>query len=200
MHRVAIFLLHSIMWLENNLKSNQGKQIIAFSHQPLYFQGKTGYWSNASVAQNIMNLFSTYGVIAALAGHTHRSDISTLNGVTYFTTVSAINDTRWVGPEPYPPAGFRIIQIDNNNIAKAPIVDTFSYYTGDWLQTRIMNKSHLDLIKSVSHVINKIENRWQMPTHFHIFPLPKLRLSIAPLLPLLLPLCTIVPVSSFKLK
>ena len=121
-------------WLKNDLKNNQDKHLIAFSHQPLYFVGKSEFgWLNNTVAQSIMNLFSDYNVIATFAGHLHRSDVSTFKGVTYYATVSGHNDTHWVGAEPFPPAGFRTIEIVNGQIVRVDITETFSYYTGEFL-------------------------------------------------------------------
>ena len=48
------------------------------------------YWINITIAQKILKLFSDCNVIASFAGHTHRSDISVLNGTTYYTTVEEI--------------------------------------------------------------------------------------------------------------
>jgi len=118
-------------WFECDLRANQDKQLIVFGHHPLYFNGKTIFWANSSVAENIRNLCSTYGVKVALAGHTHKSDVTALDNVTYYTTVSAINVTHWIGPQPYSPAGFRIVQVVNDKIASTQVIETFSYYTGE---------------------------------------------------------------------
>jgi Icc-related predicted phosphoesterase len=120
-------------WLENELKNNQGRQLITFCHHPLGYKGNpSNGWINVSVARSVMDLFSTYGVTANFAGHLHRSDVSTYKGVTYYTTVSAHNDTHWVGgSEPYPPGGFRVIKVVNESIVSAAVTETFSYYTGE---------------------------------------------------------------------
>ena len=118
-------------WLKTELINNQDKHLISFCHHPLYMRSTNDFWLNSSIAQNVMKLFSTYGVSTVLAGHAHRSDVSNLNGVTYYTTVSGHNDTHWLGPEPYPPAGFRIIKVINSVVTSAEITDTFSYYTGE---------------------------------------------------------------------
>jgi len=55
-----------IVWLKNDLQSNTDKQLVAFSHQPLYFRGKTTFWLNGTIANNIMMLYSTYGISAVL--------------------------------------------------------------------------------------------------------------------------------------
>jgi hypothetical protein len=122
-------------WLKSELHSNLGKQLIAFTHHPLYFSGKTMFWLNHTVAKNILNLFSDYGVIATFAGHAHLSDISIRNNTTYYTTVSGHNCTHWVGIEPFPPSGFRTIEIINNAIVNTPVTNLFSYYTGEFVYT-----------------------------------------------------------------
>lgn len=122
-------------WLKSELHGNFGKKLITFTHHPLYFSGRTMFWLNDTVAENIMNLFSDYRVIATFAGHTHRSDVSIRNGTTYYTTVSGHNCTHWVGGEPFPPSGFRIVEITNNTITRTSVTDLFSYYTGEFLYT-----------------------------------------------------------------
>jgi hypothetical protein len=118
-------------WIKSDLQSNQGKQLVAFMHHPLYFSGRSMFWLNMTIASSIRKLFSDYGIIATFAGHAHRSDVSELRGTTYYTTVSGCNDTHWVGKEPFPPSGFRTIEIVNNAIVSAPVTDLFSYYTGE---------------------------------------------------------------------
>jgi hypothetical protein len=127
------------IWLKSELDSNFGKQLIVLTHHPLYFSGRTMFWSNNTVAESIMNLFPDYGVIATFAGHAHRSDISIRNGTTYYTTVSGYNDTHWTGGEPFPPSGFRTIKIVNNIIVKAPVTNLFSYYTGETYYAEVKN-------------------------------------------------------------
>jgi hypothetical protein len=127
------------IWLKSELDSNFGKQLIVLTHHPLYFSGRTMFWSNNTVAESIMNLFPDYGIIATFAGHAHRSDISIRNGTTYYTTVSGYNDTHWTGGEPFPPSGFRTIKIVNNIIVKAPVTNLFSYYTGETYYAEVKN-------------------------------------------------------------
>jgi hypothetical protein len=126
-------------WLKSDLQSNGGKHLVAFSHHPLLFSGRTIFWSNMTVARNIIKLFSDYGVIATFAGHAHRSNVFKLSKTTYYTTVSGHNDTRWVGNEPFPPSGFRTIEIVNNAIVKAPVTNLFSYYTGEFVYMQSEN-------------------------------------------------------------
>ena len=78
-----------------------------------------------------MMLYSTYGINAIFAGHTHSSDISRKGNITYYTTVSTHNDTHWMSSKPYPSAGYRIVQVINNKIISAEILETFSYFTGE---------------------------------------------------------------------
>jgi hypothetical protein len=110
--------------------NNKNKTIITFCHHPLYFQG-TSFWYNIDMAHNLLGLFATYNVTANFSGHIHCSNISYLNGVTYYTTVSAYNDTKGFSSEPYPPAGFRVIEVINSQIATSTVINTFNYYTGE---------------------------------------------------------------------
>ncbi len=127
-------------WLKSELHSNLGKHLIAFTHHPLYFSGRTGYsWLNVTVAKSIMNLFSDYEITATFAGHTHRSDVSIVKGTSYYTTVSGHNCTHWTGTEPFPPSGFRTIKVINNVIVGAPVTNLFSYYTGEFVYERSEN-------------------------------------------------------------
>ncbi len=120
-------------WLEIDLQRNQGKHLVACCHHPLYFSGRVMFWSNISVARNIIGMFSNYGVIATFAGHAHRSDVTKRGVTTYYATVSGCNDTHWVGNEPFPPSGFRIIEIVNSEIVNAQITNLFSYYSGGFV-------------------------------------------------------------------
>lgn len=117
-------------WLKSELQNNRDKSLITFCHHPLNFLGKNSFWSNKTVAQEIIGMFSEYGVATNFAGHSHRSDVSIFNGMTYYTTVSGHNDTHWVGIEPFPPSGFRTIQIANNSIVDTSVTNLFSYYNG----------------------------------------------------------------------
>ena len=128
-------------WLQNNLQCNAKKNFITFSHHPLYFSEKTDYWESphSTLAQKVLKLFSDYNVVASFAGHIHRSNISVLNGTTYYTTVSGHNDTHWVGEEPFPPSGFRTVEIAGNVIIRADITDLFSFYTGEFLYIQDKN-------------------------------------------------------------
>jgi predicted MPP superfamily phosphohydrolase len=122
-------------WLKNELQSNRDKRLIALCHHPLYFSGGTKFWSSNVVAENVMNLFADYGVVAVFAGHAHRSQVCRLTGTStfFYTTVSGSNCTHWIGGEPFPPSGFRTIEVVNDAIVKTTITDLFSYYTGDFV-------------------------------------------------------------------
>lgn len=120
-------------WLKTDLQSNKGKHLVACYHHPLYFSGRVMFWSNVSVARNIIGIFSNYGVIATFAGHAHRSDVTKRGVTTYYTTVSGCNSTHWVGNEPFSPSGFRTIEIVNSEIVNAQITNLFSYYTGEFV-------------------------------------------------------------------
>ena len=124
---------YQLDWLKNDLQSNQGKNFVACCHHPLYFAGRTMFWSNISVANNVMRLLSDYGVIATFAGHAHKSDVTKRGETIYYTTVSGHNETNWVGNEPFPPSGFRTINVIKNKIIEAPVTELFSYYTGEFV-------------------------------------------------------------------
>jgi hypothetical protein len=126
-------------WLKSDLQTNRNKHLVAFSHHPLLFSGRTMFWSNMTVAINIIKLFSDYGVIATFAGHAHRSDVFKLDETTYYTTVSGHNDTHWAGIKPFPPSGFRTIEIANSAIVKAAITNLFSYYTGESVYSEVQD-------------------------------------------------------------
>jgi predicted MPP superfamily phosphohydrolase len=120
-------------WLKIDLQGSQGKHLVVSCHHPLYFTERIMFWSSITVASNIMRLFSNYGVVATFAGHAHRSDVTKRGETTYYTTVSGHNDTHWVGNKPFPPSGFRTIEIANSEIVNAQVTNLFSYYTGEFV-------------------------------------------------------------------
>jgi hypothetical protein len=120
-------------WLKSELQSIQGKHLVAFFHHPLSFFGKSMFWTNMTIAMKIRELFSGYGVIATFAGHAHRSNFFKMGSTSYYTTVSGHNDTHWIGRDPFPPSGFRTINVINNKIINAPVTELFSYYTGEFV-------------------------------------------------------------------
>jgi predicted phosphodiesterase len=124
-------------WLLNDIKNNQNKHLVAFYHHPLYFQQQTEYdWIDFKVQAKLRNLFVSFN-ITSFTGHAHRSDLSILNETQFFNTVSVINDTHWVGGEPYPPGGYRTVYIVNEVIVSSSIQQTFSYYTGEFVGGKI---------------------------------------------------------------
>jgi predicted MPP superfamily phosphohydrolase len=124
---------YQLDWLKTDLQSNQGKDFVACCHHPLCFTGRTMFWSNISVANNVLRVFSDYGVMATFAGHAHKSDVTKQGETTYYTTVSGHNETNWVGNEPFPPSGFRTINVIKNKMSEAPVTELFSYYTGEFV-------------------------------------------------------------------
>lgn len=117
-------------WIVNDL-ANTEKQTLAFMHHSLYFDSGIGsYWTDSTIAVNIIDLFESNNVEYCISGHTHYSDISVLNGIKYITTTSGINDTHWYGVSPYPYAGFRVFNIEDGAVASYHTVQTVSYYTG----------------------------------------------------------------------
>jgi hypothetical protein len=123
-------------WLKNELQSIHSEHVVVFYHHPLCFSGKIDFWVNKTIAIKIMNLFSHYGVIATFAGHAHRSNFFMIGTTSYYTTVSGHNDTHWVGRDPFPPSGFRTINVVRNKISEAPITELFSYNTGEFVHNR----------------------------------------------------------------
>jgi predicted MPP superfamily phosphohydrolase len=122
-------------WLEQQTSS---QPTVVFMHHPLYFDGVHPYpgvatWIDESVAEKVINLLEASNVKVVLSGHMHRESISVINDITYLATVSLCNSTCWVGDEPYPPGGFRKIQIENNQLSFTTLYSTFSYYTGEFV-------------------------------------------------------------------
>lgn len=146
-------------WLKSELLADEGSHLIVFCHHPLYFRDTNDFWLNSSVARSVMSLMSSKGVETVLAGHAHRSDVSMLDGVSYYATVSGHNDTHWLGPEPYPSAGFRLFEVVNNSIVSATVRDTFSYYTGELVADSSLNTSVAGALQANDEILSWVSYR-----------------------------------------
>jgi serine/threonine-protein phosphatase CPPED1 len=113
------------IWLQDQLNASSGKKIIAFSHHPTN--------SNTSMNERVDDLLEQYHVQAAFSGHLHTNEITENNGVTYFVTTSALNDTHWSANPPYLAAGYRTVKIVNDSISSAYVANTFSYDSGEFI-------------------------------------------------------------------
>lgn len=60
-----------LTWLENELKSAQGKHIFIYRHRPFFTVGSKPYSDVDSAATAVTRLFDQYDVTAAFSGHDH---------------------------------------------------------------------------------------------------------------------------------
>jgi hypothetical protein len=88
---VAFFALDSnymdpkqLSWIDQNLKSSQGKWKICFFHHPLYNNGKH-HGPDVDLRSQLLPLFERYGVNAVFSGHEHVYErIKPENNIYYF--------------------------------------------------------------------------------------------------------------------
>ena len=88
---VAFFALDSnymdprqLDWLDQNLKSSQGKWKICFFHHPLYNDGRH-HGPDIDMRNRVLPLFQRYGVNAVFSGHEHvYQRMKTENNIYYF--------------------------------------------------------------------------------------------------------------------
>jgi len=72
------------IWLENELKTHQDKQLLALFHHPIYSSGPHG--GQPAFESYLVPLFEKYHVKATFSAHDHMYEKSMNNGIYYITT------------------------------------------------------------------------------------------------------------------
>lgn len=156
-------------WLKNDLRNSNKKYKVVFGHEPAYPNGRhvgDSLDANPEERDRFWNLLLTEKVFGYLAGHSHISRISDIDGVFDINTgTSGSSRNSGGGADPFTTLNY--IHTDNGGITLKQVKETrneLGYSPARWPLATTYTKTQADISKEV--LVNTFERAGKVNKYF----------------------------------